>query len=54
VAFGVAALSGTAATLLYFGRTPAAAPAGALDTAQTQPELGSASPTLGLDLNFVF
>lgn len=52
VAFGVAALSGAAATLLYFGRTPVAA-----SDAMARPNPGSlesASPTLGLDLNFVF
>ena len=63
VAFGVAAVSGAAATLLYFGRSPLPAPAepkrfegGAEEAraAATHLPLESTAPKLGLDLNFAF
>ena len=50
VAFGVAAVSGVAATLLYFGRAPVASSPGA----PTSIPVETASPKLGLDLNFAF
>lgn len=53
VAFGVAAVSGVAATLLYFGRPPIDAPVRSSATVLSVP-VAAASPTLGLDLHFAF
>lgn len=53
VAFGVAAVSGTAASLLYFGRAPRDESAGATAATASAP-VEVASPKLGLDLNFAF
>ena len=50
IAFGVAGVTGAAATLLYFGRAPLASP----DATSTAVPLETASPKLGLDLNFAF
>jgi tetratricopeptide (TPR) repeat protein len=53
VAFGVAAVSGAAATLLYFGRAPQSPPAGP-SAAAPSAAVELASAKLGVDLNFAF
>lgn len=52
VAFGLAAVSGVAATLLYFGRAPIEA--SPRQHAGVPMHVAGSSPELGLDLNFAF
>lgn len=53
ISFGVAAISGAAATLLYFGRAPLSDSAGQ-SAAEPSASVAVASTKLGVDLNFAF